>query len=116
MSEMKMKPTATISIAALRERLAGRDAPVLVDVRREDVFKAAPDMIAGAIRGEPGMVSEWGPDLPLDREVIVYCVHGHNVSASAAAALRGLGRGARALEGGIEAWRAAGLALAAKPK
>jgi hypothetical protein len=49
--------------------------------------------------------------LPRDAEVVVYCVHGHEVSQAAAKAL-----GAQYLEGGIEAWRAAGGELFGKPK
>ena len=47
--------------------------------------------------------------LPAAAQVVVYCVHGHEVSQSAAKAL-----GARYLEGGIEAWREAGGELDAK--
>ena len=43
-------------------------------------------------------------------DVVVYCVHGHEVSQSAAKAL-----GAAYLEGGIEAWRASGGELFGKP-
>jgi hypothetical protein len=39
---------------------------------------------------------------------VVYCVHGHQVSQSAAALLRSLGVRARYLEGGIEAYRESG--------
>jgi hypothetical protein len=39
---------------------------------------------------------------PGSREAIVYCVHGHEVSADAASRLRGAGWNARFLQGGIE--------------
>jgi hypothetical protein len=45
----------------------------------------------------------------------VYCVHGHQVSQGVARALRAQGRAAHFLVGGIEAWRAQGLPLIAKP-
>ena len=38
----------------------------------------------------------------LPREVVVYCVYGHNVSADAVATLRATGWDAHALAGGIE--------------
>ena len=46
--------------------------------------------------------------------MVVYCVHGHNVSQGAAAALRARGVYARVLAGGIEGWRDAGGVLMAR--
>ena len=43
-----------------------------------------------------------------DREIVVYCVYGFQVSQDAAAELRRRGVRARALAGGIAAWRAMG--------
>jgi rhodanese-related sulfurtransferase len=40
--------------------------------------------------------------------VVVYCVHGHEVSNGVVARLRDLGLEALLLEGGIEAWKASG--------
>jgi hypothetical protein len=54
-------------------------------------------------------VERWGGDLPRGRPVVVYCVHGHEVSQGAAAALAAIGVEARYLEGGIAAWRESGL-------
>lgn len=88
-------------------------APLVIDVRREPVFRAAPDRIAGALRRDPANVADWGGSLPADPQIIVYCVHGHEVSQNAARALRERGLAARYLEGGLEAWRAAGGALEA---
>jgi hypothetical protein len=45
------------------------------------------------------------------RSVIVYCVHGHEASPEAAAALRARGFDARSLEDGLEGFRAAGFAM-----
>jgi Fe-Mn family superoxide dismutase len=47
--------------------------------------------------------------------VVVYCVHGHEVSRSTAMQLRAAGLRARFLRGGIEGWQAAGLPLVDKP-
>jgi Fe-Mn family superoxide dismutase len=43
--------------------------------------------------------------------VVVYCVHGHEVSRATALRLRAAGLDARFLRGGIAAWEAAGLPL-----
>ena len=51
-----------------------------------------------------------------DREVIVYCIYGHEVGRSTAMRLRAQGLNARFLAGGIDGWQAAGQPLAEKPK
>ena len=52
-----------------------------------------------------------------DRPVVVYCVHGHEVSQNAAKALRELGMAAQFLDGGLEeGWKAAGGKVMGKPK
>ena len=82
--------------------------PLIIDVRREPVFQTAPDMIAGAQRHDPAKVADWSGALPRDARIVVYCVHGHEVSQIAAKALCERGLQAQFLEGGLEAWRAAG--------
>jgi hypothetical protein len=84
----------SIGVAELRERLRGENPPLLVDVRKRPAFLAAPDMIRGALRRDPDKLGV----LPGDN-VVVYCVHGHEVSQGAAKTL-----GARYLEGGVEHW------------
>jgi rhodanese-related sulfurtransferase len=100
-----------ISAASLRQSLASARPPLVIDVRKGPAFFGAPDLIRGALRRDPLRVADWGRTLPGETEVVVYCVHGHEVSQGAAEAL-----GATYLEGGIEAWRAAGGELFAKPK
>lgn len=90
-------------------------APLVIDVRREAVFQSAPDLIAGAVRRDPATVTDWAVTLPAAKHIVVYCVHGHEVSQSAAKALRERGLPAQFLEGGLEAWRAAGGDTAANP-
>ncbi len=86
-------------------------APLIIDVRREAVFQSAPDLIAGAVRRDPAMVANWAATLPAAQHIIVYCVHGHEVSQNTARALREHGLPAQFLEGGLEVWRAAGGAI-----
>ncbi len=90
---------ASISAAALRQALRSDRPPLVIDVRRRAAFLAAPDMIRGALRRDPENVAAWRGGLPAGGEVVVYCVHGHEVSQSVARAL-----GGRYLEGGIERW------------
>lgn len=100
-----------ISVVSLRQSLASARPPLVIDVRKGPTFLGAPDLIRGALRRDPLRVADWRKTLPAEADVVVYCVHGHEVSQAAAKAI-----GARYLEGGIEAWRAAGGVLFGKPK
>jgi len=111
-----MAMDASISASHLKSSLAGSKPPLLVDVRRTPAFRSALDMAAGALRRDPATVSTWAEELPRAGSVVVYCVHGHEVSQNAAKALRDLGIGARFLEGGLdEGWKAGGGELMGKP-
>ena len=91
-------------------------APLLIDVRREAAFLAAPDMTAGALRRDPDLVDTWADELPAAAQIAVYCVHGHEVSRNVARALCSRGRNAQFVEHGIEeGLRAAGGDLMVKP-
>jgi hypothetical protein len=68
-------------------------------------------VMRGALRRDPDTMHEWKAALPKAADIVVYSVHGHDVSQNAAKAL-----GARYVEGGIEAWREAGGELDAKPR
>ena len=52
-------------------------------------------MLPGAVWRDPARVGEWAGELPADREVIVYCVFGHEVSRNAVLQLRAAGPGLR---------------------
>jgi rhodanese-related sulfurtransferase len=101
----------SISVSALRAGVLGDNPPLVIDVRRNERWMEAPDVILGALRRDPAQVEDWKKTLPAGADVVVYCVHGHEVSQNTAKAL-----GARYLEGGIEHWRAEGGELQAKPK
>lgn len=101
----------SISVSALQARMHGGQPPLVIDVRRNERWREAPDAIRGALRRDPALVEQWRKTLPAAAEIVVYCVHGHEVSQNTAKAL-----GARFLEGGVEHWRAEGGELQAKPK
>lgn len=94
----------SISADALYRQLGSTQAPTVVDVRREQGYVALPRLLPGARRGSPEAIAQWAQTLPRERPVTVYCVHGHQVSQSAAAALAALGFNATYLDGGIEHW------------
>jgi superoxide dismutase, Fe-Mn family len=89
------------------------DALVL-DVRRAGIFEQARTMIPGARWCDPAVVSSWATELPTDKDVVVYCVYGHEVGRATAMRLRAAGLKARYLRGGIDGWQAAGRPLVEK--
>ncbi len=102
---------ANLGIFAERSEAAGA---LLLDVRRRGIFEQATTLIEGARWHDPAQVDTWAASLPADREILVYCVYGHEVSQATALRLRARGLKARSLRGGIDAWQAAGLATVKK--
>jgi rhodanese-related sulfurtransferase len=78
--------------------------PALFDVRRKADFEAAPKRIGGAPWLDPEKAGEWGPEIPKDRPVVVYCVKGGSVSQSTADRLQQTHPDVKFLQGGIKAW------------
>jgi rhodanese-related sulfurtransferase len=99
----------SISSSDLYARLGTAAAPTAIDVRQASTFDADDRMIAGAIRRPPDDVARWARELPPQRPVVVYCVHGHEVSQATAAVLREAGLDAYYLEHGIAGWAELGL-------
>ena len=99
-------PIPTCTVDELRARAARPFAPTLVDVRRRAAFEREPVRIPLSLRREPEEVDRWAADLDPWRGVVVYCVHGHEVSRNTARSLCERGLNAAALEGGLERWKA----------
>ena len=95
---------------------------VVFDVRRAGVYEQAATMIPGARWRDPAEVSRWAAELNAElnaepnvkREVVVYCVYGHEVGRATAMRLRAAGLNARFLSGGIDGWQGAGRPVAPK--
>jgi rhodanese-related sulfurtransferase len=84
------------------------DMPLVLDVRRDERFNEADRIVPAARRCAPQDVARLAHD-EAPRDVVVYCVHGLEIGANAAAQLRAAGWNARFLEGGIEGLADAGL-------
>ena len=96
-----------IAIDALVASVGSAASPLVIDVRRAQAFEADNVLVAGATWRDPFATDEWIKFLPRNRDIVVYCVHGHEISKNACAALRQAGLNASYLEGGIEAWNEA---------
>lgn len=99
---------------ALSARLLSNEAPLVIDVRKNEPYLASVYTLPGAMRRDPLQVETWANTLPAAASVLVYCVYGHEVGMHTMQALRARGFDASFLEGGIEAWREQGLPLASK--
>jgi rhodanese-related sulfurtransferase len=105
---------ATTSISELAKVLGTPRAPIIVDVRRDEAFKTAQHLLAGAIWRSPQRVQHWCDGLPRNRPLVVYCAHGQEVSQGVAEALDAAGASASYLTGGFGAWNAKNLPLRRK--
>ncbi len=99
---------AAITLPEFQTLRAAFPPPQIIDVRRTAAFERDPEIIDGALRCAPEDVAALAATLEPWRPTVVYCVHGHEVSQDAAAALRERGYAARYLDSGLEGWRAGG--------
>jgi hypothetical protein len=77
----KMRSNAgTITPNELQQRLGAFPPPALIDVRRHAAFDADRNVIPGAVKRAPEAIAECVRILEPWRPVVVYCVHGHEVS------------------------------------
>ena len=99
---------ASEPFGAAQEELASAE---VLDVRRAGMFEKADALIPGARWQDPAKVEAWARDVPRDKEIVVYCIYGHEVARATVLRLRAQGVKARFLRGGIDAWKAAGRPL-----
>ena len=104
----------SIEAKRLEALMAANEPPTVLDVRKRPAYDDDDSIIVGAEWRDPARIDSWGPAVGTDATVVCYCVHGHEVSQGASAALRARGIDARFLVGGIDGWRQHGGALAAK--
>jgi rhodanese-related sulfurtransferase len=105
-----------ITASELQGKLSGPKPPIVIDVRRRPAFATSTEIAGGALRRDPEQVGAWAKSLPAASSVVVYCVHGHEVSQKTAAALAQSGVQARYLEGGLEeGWKSVQGPLDRKP-
>jgi membrane protein DedA with SNARE-associated domain/rhodanese-related sulfurtransferase len=111
----RMLRMARISVTELYELIQAGAAPVIVDVRSSTARALEPHWIPGALHVPLAEVAARVKDLPRDRDIILYCSCPSEASAARVAKIlmnHGFKR-VRPLHGGLDAWVAAGYAVAA---
>jgi thiosulfate sulfurtransferase len=107
-----MKPNMTIpnfiSAQQLAAAMGSGKPPLLIDVRRKPAFEASAQMLVGATWHDPERIDDWCVSIDKGTDVVVYCVHGHQVSQNCAARLCKDGFNACYLDAGFEHWLAEG--------
>lgn len=86
----------------------------LLDVRRAGVFAQADALIEGARWRDPQEVGTWAAELQEVRDVVVYCVYGHEVGRATAMRLRAAGVDARSCAAASKAGRPTGVRCSRK--
>jgi rhodanese-related sulfurtransferase len=92
----------SISPHDLYARLGTAAAPAIVDIRPE--LPAQARLIVSASPSSPKQERHWSSAFPGERSLVVYCMHGREISQNAARVLRTVGIDARHLEGGFVGW------------
>ena len=80
---------------------------IVVDVRKAAARGRSGLTIPSSVWRRPFAAENWWKEF-VEKNIIVFCVHGHEVSMAVAGFLNDQGIEARYLEGGFEAYREAG--------
>ena len=88
------------------QRLATGEAAI-IDIRKDAARNRSGITMAGCSHRRPFSADCWWRD-HVGQRVVVFCVHGHEVSQAVSGFLRDQGIDCRYLEGGFEAWIDAG--------
>jgi rhodanese-related sulfurtransferase len=99
-----MSSGTSINASQLRRLVGCPDAPVIVDVRKQQDVAADPRRLPASLGRDAETVAAWAAELQGKRAVIV-CQSGRSQSEGVAAWLRAERIEAEILEGGFEAWR-----------
>lgn len=110
-----MPSPTEISVQQLSRLVGLPDAPSIIDVRNAEHVNEDSRIVPGAVHRAYSAVESWASRYQ-GRRVVVVCEHGKRNSQGVAAWLRQSGIEAESLEGGMEAWRAAGAVLVTTAK
>jgi membrane protein DedA with SNARE-associated domain/rhodanese-related sulfurtransferase len=109
---------ARIDVAELNDLVQAGGDPIIVDVRSVTARALEPRRIPGALHVTLDEIAKRMKDLPRDRDIVLYCACPSEASAARVArVLMNHGfKKVRPLEGGLDAWRAAGYAVDGIPE
>jgi len=62
-----------IDAGTLNERMKGEDAPIVLDLRRDEYYDRTERMIEGSFRLRPATFHRFVHHLPRDRDLVFYC-------------------------------------------
>ena len=97
-------------------RALSSDAAVIYDVRSHGYYDAKAMRIRGSRRMDPNAVNRFQPESPPNRQVYLYCTCVREATSGRVAyTLRAQGVSCAVIQGGLRAWRKAGLPLEAVP-
>ena len=105
-----MPSPTTISVDKLSRLFGTPGCPSLIDVRTDEDFAGDPRLLPGSVRRPHASVSDWSGSLEASSAIVI-CQRGRKLSEGVAAWLRHGDIAAEALEGGFDAWAAAGLPI-----
>jgi len=103
-----------ISSQDLWNLIGTANAPVILDVRRRDVYDAARGILPASMYWDPENFKKNSPDVDRARTIVISCKAGQQLSQMVAADLRAQGCDARVHAGGFAAWTEAGLPVVMK--
>ena len=110
-ARLKGAPTEAprITVAELTDLLDSPDPPIVLDVRAHAGFSRDPFVIPGSVSVSAGEVAEWGREHEPGPLIATYCTClNEGTAARAALQLISQGHDARAIKGGLDAWREVG--------
>jgi membrane protein DedA with SNARE-associated domain/rhodanese-related sulfurtransferase len=107
---LKALRMARISPEELYQQVKSGDEPVIVDLRHQLDFLAAPRTLPKALRMNPNEITERRGELPSDRDIVVYCTCPNEATAvKVAKELHKMGVDrVRPLAGGLVGWERLG--------
>ena len=107
-------PVVRVRAADVGGRL---DMVAIFDVRSHGYYEKNTRRIPGSVRLDPHSLAAGVPDLPVDKQIILYCTCQGDATASRVARfLAGRNIQAYVLTGGLRAWKKAGLPLELVPE
>lgn len=111
---LRLEPEQLLEMMDEAER-EGQQAPFIIDLRHPLDVLTDPEILPGALRIGPDELKLHREEIPLDREIVLYCTcPSEQTSAKVAMELRRLGvNRVRPLRGGLQGWKDAGYPLEA---